>query len=360
VKPADFNDWTGYPELCLFAGNEREYRRARKMMLERFGSRKEPTIAQQLARACLLLPAAQGDEDELVLATALADRSLTAAKPTVAEWQYAYYAFVKGLAEYRLGHLDAAIRLMDGEASKAMGPCPKLIEAMALKDKGNDADAVRALADAVVKFDWRPVKAASRDLWIYHILRREAERKVLPNLAALLDGSRQPQGNNERLAILAPCQFQGLHGRCANVFIDALAAEPDLIENRSLNAGFTAACAGSALALYDAGEKDLDIADSDRGPLREHALQWLREQLAVELRHYETKDPRARAWLERELIALKADPGLAGLRDSAALQLLVPEKRDRYIGFWKAIDDAISRIEDANPLASTIPSAQRN
>jgi len=38
--------------------------------------------------------------------------------------------------------------------------------------------------------------------WVSHVLRREAERMILPELSASLNGTHQPQGNDERLALL--------------------------------------------------------------------------------------------------------------------------------------------------------------
>jgi len=47
---------------------------------------------------------------------------------------------------------------------------------------------VRQFFAAVLSFDWRAAKANSRDPWIAHVLRREAEALLLPNLPAFLEG----------------------------------------------------------------------------------------------------------------------------------------------------------------------------
>jgi len=53
--------WTGYPELCLFAGNEQEYRRARTTMLQRFRLANHAGGPLNNSRApCLLLPICAG------------------------------------------------------------------------------------------------------------------------------------------------------------------------------------------------------------------------------------------------------------------------------------------------------------
>jgi serine/threonine-protein kinase len=53
--------------------------------------------------------------------------------------------------------------------------------AMALYSKGNTAEARTTLAAAVEAYDWSPAKADNRDVWIPHILRREAETLILPS-----------------------------------------------------------------------------------------------------------------------------------------------------------------------------------
>src|SRR5258708_34821158 len=54
---------------------------------------------------------------------------------------------------------------------------------------------------------------------------------ILPNLPAFLQGEYQPQDNDERLALLGICQFQGLAAAAARLYADAFAADPDLAED---------------------------------------------------------------------------------------------------------------------------------
>jgi serine/threonine-protein kinase len=339
--------WTGYPELCLFAGNKQEYRRARTTMLQRFGSPNEPVASQQLARACLLLPIAPGDEEDLALATALADRAMAQAKSTVPAWRYSYYQFTKGLADYRNGHLDESIKRMGGDTSKVLGPCPKFVVAMALHDQGKDAEARRALADAVPKFDWRPARADSTDLWIYHILRREAQAKVLPDFPALVDGAAQPRDNDERLPVIGECQYRGLHARCARLFADACASDPNLTRDDRLNPGFVAACSASALlAPRERATGGTDIDASNRAQLQELACVWLSERLDAEVRRMPARDAQFRGWLQRDLISWRNDPSLAGIRNLTELQSLTPELRAKCVALWNAVDNAIARLQD--------------
>jgi tetratricopeptide (TPR) repeat protein len=174
--PSDHDIWFGYAELCLFLGNTEEFRWARCELLARFRDIKDPHVAERVGRACLLLA---GSEEELRQATALTEQAMAAADPKL-DWARPYFQFAKGLADFRLGRFDEAIDVMSGEASKTgyLGPSSTLVTAMALYRKGNTEEAHTALAAAVKSYDWSPTKADNRDVWIVHILRREAEAMI--------------------------------------------------------------------------------------------------------------------------------------------------------------------------------------
>ena len=75
-RPPAHDDWFGYAELCLFLGDEAEYRRARRDLLAQFGATTNADVAERTGRACLLLPA---PEDELRQAVALTERAVASA-----------------------------------------------------------------------------------------------------------------------------------------------------------------------------------------------------------------------------------------------------------------------------------------
>jgi serine/threonine-protein kinase len=177
TNPPDHDAWFGYAELCLFLGDDAEYRRARGDLLVQFGSATEPAIAERTGRACLLLPAA---EFELRHAVALTERAVAAGRPSN-EFAYPYRLFAQGLARYRQGRFADAIQLMTGEAGSVMGPSPSLVLAMAQYEWGQKEEASQALAAAIRSYDWSESKADNHDAWIAHILRREAEALILPD-----------------------------------------------------------------------------------------------------------------------------------------------------------------------------------
>jgi serine/threonine-protein kinase len=185
ADPPEHEAWDGYAELCLFLGQEDEYRRARQSLLAKFAASTDPYVAERTARACLLLPATG---DELRQAVALAGRAAGVDR-TKYQKAYAHFLFVQGLADYRQGHFDRAITAMRGDAGRVLGPAPRLVLAMALHRNGQAEEARKTLAEAVEAHDWRANKLRDRDGWIYHILRRETERLILPALPSLRDAT---------------------------------------------------------------------------------------------------------------------------------------------------------------------------
>ena len=174
THPPKHDDWFGYAELCLFLGDQAEYRRARRELLAQFGSATDPAVAERTGRACLLLPA---EEVELSQAVALTERAVAAGRAG-RELAFPYFLFAEGLARYREGRLDEAITLLSGEAAGVMGPCPRLIIAMAQHQQGHKNEANDTLAAALSSYDWSASKADNHDAWIAHILRREAEAMI--------------------------------------------------------------------------------------------------------------------------------------------------------------------------------------
>ena len=202
AHPPKHDDWFGYAELCLFLGDEAEYRRARRDLLAQFGSTTDPD-GRRADRT--RLPAAAGAGGRAA-AGRRAHRARRGRRAPGREFAYPYFLFAQGLARYRQGRFDDAIKLMNGEAASVMGPSPRLVLAMAQYQKGQKDQARKTLAAAIASYDWSAAKADNHDAWIAHILRREAEALILPGLPAFLEGKYQPKDNDERLALLGVCQ----------------------------------------------------------------------------------------------------------------------------------------------------------
>jgi serine/threonine-protein kinase len=350
---AGFSAWIGYPELCLFLGDEKEYRDARKAMLEQFGARKDLAVIEPLVRACLLRPSSTRDDEVWAEATTLAAQTMTA-KSDSGSAQRQFAQFLMGLVKYRAGDFDAAKQLMNPDFIKVMDPCPRIVLAMALKGEGSDSEARQVLAKAIGKFDWRPAKADSLNVWINHIFRREAEEQIVPYLPELLNGSRQPQDNDERIIMLASLQFQKEDRKCAQVFSDALTNEAHLIEIRAMNPGFVAACAACALSSSVPKDDAGGIANDDSVKWKAAAYRWLADELKIKMRQNH-QDIKSRYWMQNELLLWRQDPELTPLRDPIVMQSLPEAQRDECAAFWKAVDDAITRLQSTGPTSSIKP-----
>ena len=173
---------------------------------------------------------------------------------------------------------------------------------MAQHDQGREEQARETLATAIVGFDWNPAQADWRGVWIAHIFRRQAEALILPNLPAFLRGEYQPLDNDERLAMVGICQFQGRYHAAARLYADAFAIAPALAENLASACRSRAALGDkqpvsrveelatecrypaarcAALAGCGLGEDGAKLDEAERARWRRQARDWLRADLAV-------------------------------------------------------------------------------
>jgi serine/threonine protein kinase/tetratricopeptide (TPR) repeat protein len=338
--PPEHDAWFGYAELCLYLGHEDEYRQARQDLLRHFGATSDPYVAERVARTMLLFPAAG---DELQTAAALADRAV-AAKETTAQWIYPYFLFAHGLAEYRQGRFDSAISIMKADAGTVMGPAPRLVIAMAQYRKGHEEEARATLAGAIAGFDWRMAQVISRDHWIWHALRREAESVILPNLPDFMDGKHQPQNNDERLALLGVRQFTNCTRATARLYADAFAVDPPLADDLGAGHRYNAARA-AAQAGCGQGADAPGLGEEERARLREQARQWLRADLAARARAFDAGSTATREANRRALTRWRNEPDLAGLREPGELDRLPADERKACLALWAELDAVLARTQ---------------
>src|SRR5262249_45412377 len=219
----------------------------------------------------------------------------------------------------------SAIPIMTFEASEVMGPCPRLVVAMAQHRAGQLQEARQTLAAAVLAYDWRAAQADNRDAWICHILRREAEGMILPNLPAFLDGTYQPQDNDERLALLGVCQFTNRTRATARLYADAFANEPSLADNLGAGHRYNAARA-AALAGCGLGADATGLGEEERKRWRDQAREWLRADLAARTRAFDVGPTPARRAVRMALTRWRQDPDLACVRDPGELAKLTADQ----------------------------------
>jgi tetratricopeptide (TPR) repeat protein len=341
AEPLNHNCWFGYAEICLFLGHVDEYRRARQDLLTRFGETVNTFVAERTGRASLLLPATG---DELRQAASLTERAVADNHSDFA-WARNWFLFAHGLAEYRQGRFDQCISTMRGNTSQ-IGPPPGLVLAMALHRIGKIAEARKTLAATVMSYDWRMDRAHTHDEWIPHILRREAEAMILPNLPAFLEGKYQPQDNDERLALLGICQFKNRTRACAKLYADALAADPCFAEDLKAGHRHNAARA-AALAGCGRGDDADKLNEKERTHWRKQAREWLKTDLTLWTKIVATKTGSGTTpdFAKKTLAQWQREPDLAGLREPHALDKLTADERKECIALWQSVADLLERAQ---------------
>jgi eukaryotic-like serine/threonine-protein kinase len=341
LDPPQHGAWFGYAELCLFLGDDAAYRLARKNLLRRFGDDSNPYVAEQTSRAVLLAPAS---DEELIAAVALANRAAAATSVEFAE-NYQYFLFAKGLAEYREGHFDSAISIMNGKAGTVLGPSPRLVIAMAKYRLGDVQEAKQIFATEIGLFDWSMDQVRSHDQWLWHILRREAQSIIFPNTAAFLHGNYEPQENFERLALVGECRFRNLNCAVAKLYADAFVADPTLAEDARCCHRYKAACA-AALAGAGVGDDADKLSETEKAAWRMQSCKWLTselESMARRMQSAPTENPDPSIWLLKQW---QINSYFAGLRDHNALEKLPAEERQEWIKLWSDVADLIGSSEE--------------
>jgi serine/threonine protein kinase len=98
--------------LLVQTGDFEAYRTLCDRALSQFGATADPVVAERIARDCLMLPPRAAN---LARLAKLADIAVSAG-PTNDSWPY--YAFVKGLAEYRQGHFAGTLEWLRKSAAQ--------------------------------------------------------------------------------------------------------------------------------------------------------------------------------------------------------------------------------------------------
>jgi serine/threonine-protein kinase len=320
-NPREHDAWFGYAELCLYLGQEDAYRRNRRALLERFGDTTDPVIAERTSRACLLLPLS--DED-FHRAAALADRAVRDGEN---HHFYPFFLAAKGLAEYRRERLSSAIESLQKAGARGVWmPVTRQVLTMALHRSGQTRQGQETLAAAVQSYDWSEETADSHDKWIAHILRREAEELIVPNLQPFLKGQYQPRDNKERLELIEPCRFRKRYLAAAQLYTAAFAEDAKLANDLKAAHRYNAACA-AALAGCGQGQDDKQLDDKQRARWRQQAVDWLRLDLAACAKILAGGKPEDRALVRQRLQQWTRDRVLEGIRDKNALEKLPAEAR---------------------------------
>jgi eukaryotic-like serine/threonine-protein kinase len=259
---------------------------------------------------------------------------------------YTHFLFVQGLAAYRQGRFDQAINAMRADVFRTLGPAARLVLALALHRNGQTAEARKALANAILVYDWRAAQVRDKDGWICHALRREAEQLILPDLPAFLAGKHQPRDNDERVALLGVCQFTNRTGASARLYADVFAAAPRLANDLAAGHRYNAA-RFAALAGCGRGEDVGELEEAERSRWRGQAQTWLREDLTVWDSALKNDAAKFRELVQQTLTRWQNDSDLAGLREPAALEKLSARERTAFLALWRDVGVVLDRAKNA-------------
>ena len=178
--------------------------------------------------------------------------------------------------------------------------------------------------------------------WIYHVLRREAESIIMPNLPALLDGKDRPRDNDERLALLGACQFKNRTRAMARLYADAFAAAPPLADDLGAGHRYNAARA-AALTGCGHGDDATGLGEGERKRWRDQARQWLQVELAARGRALDADPKAARSGVREALTRWRKESDLACVRDPGELDKLAADERKDYLALWAEVAALLAR-----------------
>jgi tetratricopeptide (TPR) repeat protein len=188
ADPTNHYAWHYLAPLLIQTGDLDGYRSHCERALRQFGQTSDPAIAERIAKDCLILPP---PESSLSTLTKMADIA-TGAGPKVRAWPY--YAFVKGLAEYRQGHFAGAIEWLrkvdpvEGVPARTT----QLYATLAMAQfRLGQTDAARASIEDAVKLAEAKLTYHGRIDWndelIARFLLREAQALIAPTAPPAAD-----------------------------------------------------------------------------------------------------------------------------------------------------------------------------
>jgi serine/threonine-protein kinase len=213
----------------------------------------------------------------------------------------------------------------------------------ALRAKGRFAASLRAYRRGHElgsrQRNWRYPESAQ---WV-----KEAEWYVAleQKLPDVLSGKAEPADDRERFGLSEVCRWQRRYAAATRLFTEALAGQPALVADGQAGHRYRAAVA-AARAGCGEGD-DAPPEGPERARLRLQALVWLRADLADFATLVGTGKPEGRRRVCEGLESWQRAPGLAGLRNAAALARLPGAERDAWRRLWA---DVAALLERASAL----------
>jgi serine/threonine-protein kinase len=162
-------------------------------------------------------------------------------------------------------------------------------------------------------------------------------------LPAILQGKAKPADAGERIALAQFCQqIKQYYIAAARFYAEAFAEQPRLAEDLPAWHRYNAACV-AALAAAGQGKGADKLDDKQRARLREHALDWLRADLAAWTAMLNKGPPQVPALVQQRMRHWQKDPDLASLRDREPLTKLSRDEREAWVKLWADVGALLKR-----------------
>jgi len=179
---------------------------------------------------------------------------------------------------------------------------------------------------------------------------RETENSLnLANrLPSILKGEDKPKDAAEGLAFAPLCYDQSRYAAATRLWINALAADPKLADDRQTQPRYNAACA-AALAAAGKGKDEPALDAVAGGEFRAQARDWLKAELAAWTKVLETGPAQAKSAVAPTLQHWQQDIDLAGVRDPQALEKLPEAERKRWRDLWAEVGTLLNKARRKHP-----------
>src|SRR5262249_14918656 len=139
-------------------------------------------------------------------------------------------------------------------------------------------------------------------------------------------------------------QYKRLYAAAARLYAEAFAADPKLAADLQQQHRYSAA---RSAALAAAGQADdaKQLPDKAAVMLRQQALSWLRDDLALYAKPAERDEAKAKEFVRQGLAHWQQAADLASVRDPAALDGLADDERAAWRRLWADVDTLRQKVE---------------
>ena len=152
-----------------------------------------------------------------------------------------------------------------------------------------------------------------------------------------------PNDNAERLEYAQIAYDNQRFALASRLWSEALAVDPNLVEDRREQHLYNAACA-AALANDGKSRDEPPLDESTKTKLRSQALEWLKAELAIWSKLLDA-NPQSAPNLVRTLRHWQQDADLISIRDKPALAKLPAEEQKAFARLWDDVADLLKRAE---------------